>query len=1070
MKKTRIVCYALFLLSGAAFAAEPALLSNSSGECLFPADGVIHPASGTVQMTVTPVCEPDRMRNEWNFAFYVPGERNRPESRTVLGLYRTPGLERFDGLSAVVRTVDGKRFGFADGETGIPANRPVNLALTWGRGRINFHINGVLRKSVSFQGSLQPTAPFFGVCRTRPFYATRLAVSTRVLTEDELQKDPARPFEAEPDTSLLANELDRPRYFVAPVFRNRISVTPFDLLAGRIFSVKDPLVLAFSAFNGTPSEQEFPVRIAIKAPDGKKHTLIRRVRLPANSANRKITLAIPPMEPGLYTISVESEPERKREFRISILPEIAGERGKLSGYLGAAHNRQPEVFGKLKLEWVRFWGAPELNWFQVEPRRGEFDFRTADMAVDSYRKQGVEILAVLGYPPLWAAEPPPRGEEFRKHKFQYNCPGRWKPRSGTEWSDYVAATVRHFNNRVKYYEIYNEADFKPPAMAATFSGSTKEYFDLLRSASGIIRKGNASNRVLITGFSMIPGPCDTKMPSDLLAMGAADLVDIWNIHSYRGLLDVPEMQKMVHEKKPGMPFWQTEQMWHILKDKARIRYMTAAINFWFLRQGFEKYMTFGWGEFLSDGHTMSPEDSLHAFAVCQRFLRVCDKEAGVIDSLPAADFDVRHLLKMSGKDNRFLSVIGSSVGEYQVRVANPDAVLYDLSGRRKSLSGGSFNTGKEIHFLVTKGKPILPESRLTGGTGLLGNPSFEELTGDLMGGLDGVHPGGWIFRTNYDPAGKIRLTDRNPRTGCYAVELTTGGKGRVYLFRYLKLNNPGTYRISAHFRNVSGKALPYLSAFDTAPGSRFLPVRMFPAAETKDGYVRCTMDITLEKAPKDSLAVIFGIDRQGGTVLLDDVEMSRIEPEKFPSAEAVPVPLRGTDAAGRFRNGNCHLSLDALGRLPKIRAYGGVPFRIGTSFAVAGNGWQGLKEQHRIDIPAGKYGEIHVLNCVMYAPETEGVAAGEIRLIYADGTSASLPLRIGRETSDWFSGNSTKKAPGSRVASLTMPDYTERNFFLGSYENPHPEKQVNAVEIRALGPSTVLAVPGLTLRKRGNVR
>ena len=64
------------------------------------------------------------------------------------------------------------------------------------------------------------------------------------------------------------------------------------------------------------------------------------------------------------------------------------------------------MFQKLNIKWVRLWGG-ELAWFYVEPVAGKFDFRTADKVINGYLANHVQILGVLGYPPLWAAEPPP---------------------------------------------------------------------------------------------------------------------------------------------------------------------------------------------------------------------------------------------------------------------------------------------------------------------------------------------------------------------------------------------------------------------------------------------------------------------------------------------------------------------------------------------------------------------------------------------------------------------------------------------------------------------------------------
>lgn len=192
-----------------------------------------------------------------------------------------------------------------------------------------------------------------------------------------------------------------------------------------------------------------------------------------------------------------------------------------------------------------------MNWFQVEPVRGKFDFRTADRIIDAYRACNVNILAVLGYPPLWAAEPPPAEGERAKFRYRRGEPGRWKPRSVDEWRNYVRNVAGHFTGRVRHYEIYNEVDFHPPGFAESFSGTTEEYFELLKSASQEIRAADTANQVLVSGFSNTPTVCDMEMPEKLVSLGAGDWVDIWNVHSYRAKVGMAEMKALADRARPA---------------------------------------------------------------------------------------------------------------------------------------------------------------------------------------------------------------------------------------------------------------------------------------------------------------------------------------------------------------------------------------------------------------------------------------------------------------------------------------------------------------------------------------
>ena len=1052
----------LFFLFLLFFCLEPVLsaspLSNAAGEFEYPTAGVIFPEQGTIQITTTPNTDLKDLRDGWPFAVCIRGEKNSSATRTAIGIYSNPG--KGNGLSALVRGTNRKNCYAVDRDSPVKAGQRVNMALSWGPAGVFFYVDGRPVGSGKFPAEVLAFSPYLKISTLGPFFVSRLAVSSRQLPREELQWDSSRPFTPDADCTLLANDPAKPHYFAAPEFRKRklVSLLPFDSVSGRIWFEEETPLLRFSAANFTNRDAVLPVTLRLTSEEGKSRSIVRRISIPADTIRAPLVLPLKNPGCGFYQVEAEIGPEKRRfRFTLSILPRIAGSAGALAEYLGTAGTTEPAILGKLGIRWMRSWGRPDFVWYLLEPSSGKFDFRTADALLEETHRNNVRVLAVLGYPPFWAAEPPPSDRKGVRFSDQ---PGRWKPRSLKEWTRYVRRTAEHFKGRIGHYEIYNECDFKLPGKPATFSGTTEEYFQLLKSASTAIHSADPAARVLVTGFSMVRGAVDSAMPEDLLKRGAADFVDIWNLHSYQVLFNVPEMKRMVHARKPGMPFWQTEHMWHILKDRSRVRYLTAAIAFWFLQEGFEKFFTFGWNEYLSNEHTHSAELPLHVFGVCQQFLRICRSYEGLYSGLPGEEFDVRHVLRRT--DGGFLTAIGSSIGNYRIRIANPDVIVYRESGERLSLRDGSLQTGGHLLYLLTKVPLKLESFQLLESSQLLSNRDFEELSGDAMGGVEYCTPAEWIVRTKFDPGAAVTISP-GKGNGKYAVSLTTSGKGRVYLFQNLKITNPGTYRISARFQTISGSAKPYIQVYGTETAFRCNFRKNFPPPSMRE-FQKCSFDVTFQKKPEKPVAIIFGIDKAPGTVLLDDVEMQAVPKQRISGERAVSPPLSGASLSEIWQEGNRMVDLSLLKNAVRKKLVNGIPFVSGQNALVAGGReWGSGRDSVSTEIRRIKAERLFVLACAMYCPRRKGVTVADLILHYEDGKSAVLPLRTGIELGDWYLPAGKQPEAALRFHS---PDYKEYGLFLCEWKNPRPDALLNRIELRARDHGTVTAIPAITLERR----
>ena len=101
---------------------------------------------------------------------------------------------------------------------------------------------------------------------------------------------------------------------------------------------------------------------------------------------------------------------------------------------------------KRTLEMVREMGAPWIveyfPWAYYEREKGAYDWSHPDLVVNHARRQGLTVVARLGYVPEWAR---PEGSAF-----SYLDPTHY-----ADFGDFVYAFVDHFRGRVQYIIIWN---------------------------------------------------------------------------------------------------------------------------------------------------------------------------------------------------------------------------------------------------------------------------------------------------------------------------------------------------------------------------------------------------------------------------------------------------------------------------------------------------------------------------------------------------------------------------------------------------------------------------------------
>lgn len=172
-----------------------------------------------------------------------------------------------------------------------------------------------------------------------------------------------------------------------------------------------------------------------------------------------------------------------------------------------------------------------------------------------------------------------------------------------DWDTFVRAIAIHAGGRIKYWEMWNEAN-----QHGYWSGGIPALVTMTQHASAII-KSIAPNAMIFTP-SAVGGSVDTSTFLDkFLAAGGGALVDGVAFHGYvNSIPAIPEdvnrivdaEQRIMAERgQSGKPLWDTEGSWgpsdHLTGDDARMAFVARHyILQW--SKGVERFYWYAWND------------------------------------------------------------------------------------------------------------------------------------------------------------------------------------------------------------------------------------------------------------------------------------------------------------------------------------------------------------------------------------------------------------------------------------------------------------------------------------------
>jgi hypothetical protein len=201
----------------------------------------------------------------------------------------------------------------------------------------------------------------------------------------------------------------------------------------------------------------------------------------------------------------------------------------------------------------RLWDA-YVTWYELEPRRNEFDFASLDKYVTLARQKHVKVLLPLAGSPPWASARPTEIKEDNR------AGSAAEPADMNDWRNFVRAVATRYKGQIEAYEIWNEPNEK-----MFWTGSVEQLVDMTREAFQIIKSVDPAALVVSPACTVESGP---QYLDNFLKKGGGKYVDIIGYHFYvrakppEAIVDMAtRLKDILRADQVDKPIWNTESGW-----------------------------------------------------------------------------------------------------------------------------------------------------------------------------------------------------------------------------------------------------------------------------------------------------------------------------------------------------------------------------------------------------------------------------------------------------------------------------------------------------------------------------
>ncbi len=177
------------------------------------------------------------------------------------------------------------------------------------------------------------------------------------------------------------------------------------------------------------------------------------------------------------------------------------------------------------------WIVEFFPWAYLEPSQGQYHWDIADRIVDQADRQGLQVIARLGFVPEWARPSP----SIQPTTFTYLDRAHYK-----DFATFAAAFAAHFRGRVNYIVIWNEPNLSSEWGMRPVSAA--DYVALLQASYGPIKAANPDMLVLAGALAPTLEPAGS-------AQGLDDLLYLQQM--YQALGATADSESTTTRQLPG---------------------------------------------------------------------------------------------------------------------------------------------------------------------------------------------------------------------------------------------------------------------------------------------------------------------------------------------------------------------------------------------------------------------------------------------------------------------------------------------------------------------------------------
>jgi hypothetical protein len=220
-------------------------------------------------------------------------------------------------------------------------------------------------------------------------------------------------------------------------------------------------------------------------------------------------------------------------------------------------------------EW-RLWDSKATVWYNLEPKKGHWDFTQLDRDVDIAEQRKVGLLLTLGQSPPWASSRPGDPPSWRPG-------GPAPPTDEKDWQHYVRTVATRYRGRIHEYEVWNE-----PNLKQFYSGTREQLLLLAKDAYSIIHEVDPTAVVVSPS---VTGAYDVGWFKHYLELGGGKYADVIGYHVYTSPNSPESAVETIREVRAAMlahgvdkPLWNTESGYIIQSDFERVTPPRGSLN------------------------------------------------------------------------------------------------------------------------------------------------------------------------------------------------------------------------------------------------------------------------------------------------------------------------------------------------------------------------------------------------------------------------------------------------------------------------------------------------------------